>query len=173
MVLWLTGLSGAGKTTICTELYGRLKERLPELVLLDGDAVRAALGGGLGFTEEDRNVQIRRVQGIAKLLSDQGLVVLVGVVYANPNLLAWNRANLDPYFEVYLRVPLDVVQRRDAKGLYARAACGETSNVVGVDIPWHEPGHSDLILEADGRDTPAVMAQRIIDNVPTLAGARF
>jgi adenylyl-sulfate kinase len=171
MVIWLTGLSGAGKTTISTELYRRLKPRMPELVLLDGDAIRAALGGDLGFTEADRNVQIRRVQGIAKLLSDQGLVVLVGVVYANPELLAWNRANFSQYREIYLRAPLDVVTARDAKGIYGRAARGETSNVVGVDIPWREPERPDLVLEADGRNTPAEMADRVIAAVPPFAAA--
>lgn len=171
MVIWLTGLSGAGKTTICTELYGRLKPLLPELVLLDGDAIRAALGGDLGFTEQDRNVQIRRVQGIAKLLSDQGLIVLVGVVYSNPELMAWNRAHFAGYREVYLRVPLVVVASRDAKGIYGRAARGETSNVVGMDIPWHEPQSPDLTLESDGRHTPAEMADRIIGAVPVFANA--
>ena len=171
MVIWLTGLSGAGKTTLCSEIYGRLKPRLPELVLLDGDAIRAALGGDLGFTEADRNMQIRRVQGIAKLLAEQGLVVMVGVVYANHELLVWNRANLPSYFEVYLRAPLDVVTRRDAKGIYGRAARGETSSVVGMDIPWHEPANPDLVFESDGRQTPAEMADALIAAVPALAAA--
>lgn len=168
MVIWFTGISGAGKTTLCAELYQRLKPAMPELVLLDGDAVRAALGGDLGYTEADRVVQISRVQRMAKLLSDQGLCVMVAVVYANPDLLKWNREQIKDYVEIYLRVSMDTVKRRDPKGIYARATDGLTSNVVGIDIPWHEPVDSDLVLDADAGDPPHVMAERVLAAVPAL-----
>lgn len=161
MVIWVTGLSGAGKTTLCRAYYDLYKPSCPELVLLDGDAVRAAFGHDLGHRESDRHKQIRRIQGIARLLSDQGLVVLVSALYSHPDLLAWNRANLAGYFEVYLRAPLDFLRRRDGKGLYSGAERGEVRDVVGVDIPWHEPAHADLVLDASRPADPKVWARRV------------
>jgi len=171
MVIWLTGLSGAGKTTLCTELVTRLKPRLPQLVVLDGDAIRASISGDLGYTEADRVIQIGRVQRLARMLSTQDLVVLVAVVYANPELLAWNRQHIPDYFEVYLRAPLATVTTRDAKGIYGRAARGETSNVVGVDIPWHEPVAPDLVLDTDGRRPVSDLADDVIAAVPSIRDA--
>ena len=168
MVIWITGLSGAGKTTLCTELYRRLKPVVPHLVQLDGDAFRDAFND-LGHTEAERFKHISRVQRMAKLLADQHLVVLVGVVYANPELLAWNRANLPGYVEVYLRAPFETVVARDAKGLYARALRGEIQNVVGVDIPWVEPVAPDLILDGSGAVTVQDLAdqvQQVVSGLP-------
>ena len=169
MVIWLTGLSGAGKTSLAEALYQLLKPRLPELVLLDGDAVRAAFGNDLAYAEDDREIQIRRLQNIAKLLSGQQLVVIVAAVYSRPDLLTWNRKNLDGYFEVYLETSLETVRRRDRKGLYARAERGETANVVGLDIPWRPPASPDLVINMDDPEPPAVLARRIVAGMPSLA----
>lgn len=169
MVLWVTGISGAGKTTICRLMYERLKPVLPELVLLDGDAIRESISTDLGFSEDDRIRQIGRVQRLARLLSAQNLVVLVAVVYANPELLAWNRANIPEYVEVLIDVPLEIVRLRDPKGLYARHARGETTNVVGVDIPWHRPQTADLIIDIATCPTAAHSANAIVRSVPRLA----
>ena len=169
MVLWITGLSGSGKTTLCQALYGLLKPRAPEVVLLDGDIIRSALGGGLGYTEADRQVQVKRMQGLAKALASQDLIVLVAVLYAHPELLAWNRRNLPGYFEIYIRVSMETVLARDAKGWYAKAVRGEVSDVVGIDIPWHAPGSSDLVLDGDHPEEPNVLAQRVALAVPRLA----
>jgi adenylylsulfate kinase len=121
MVIWLTGLSGAGKTALSDALIAAVKPRLPTLVRLDGDVIRAIFGAGLGYSEPERVVQIKRIQALAKELDQQGFVVLVAALYAHPDLLAWNRANFSDYFEVYLNTSLEEVQRRDAKGLYRRA----------------------------------------------------
>ena len=169
MVIWITGLSGAGKSTLCRELSRRLKPVAPQLVVLDGDEVREAFGDGLGFTEPDRHVQIRRVQRLARLLSSQGLLVLVAVVYANDELLAWNRTHIPGYVEIYLRASLELLARRDSKGLYGRAARGDTRDVVGLDIPWHAPAAPDLVLDADSAETSEVFADRVIATVPALA----
>lgn len=168
MVIWITGLSGSGKTTLCRALYSRLKARLPQLAWLDGDAVRAALGHDLGYSEADRVVQVQRLQRLAKILADQDLAVLVAAVYAHPDLLAWNRANLPGYFEVLLDSPIETVRARDPKGLYRQAASGETAHVVGVGIPWHRPVHPDLILSGEGPLSADAMAERIIEAVPGL-----
>lgn len=169
MVIWFTGLSGAGKTTICQLMYARLKPQLPELVLLDGDAIRETLSTDLGFDEADRVRQISRVQRLAKLLSSQGLVVLVAVVYANDELLAWNRREIADYIEVLVDAPVDVVRARDPKGLYGRLSRGETSQVVGVDLPWHRPQRPDVILHPVTHPTPVDGAAAVASAVPRLA----
>ena len=170
MVIWLTGLSGAGKTSLCDALLAAVKPRLPTLVRLDGDAIRAIFGTSLGYSEAERVVQIKRIQSLAKELDQQGFVVLVAALYAHSELLAWNRQNFSDYFEVYLDTSLAEVQRRDAKGLYRRAKSGEQRDVVGIDIPWHAPTNADLVLDGAG-DTPAGLAQRVIEAMPVLARA--
>lgn len=167
MVIWTTGLSGAGKSTLCEALWHLLKPRLPELVTLDGDAIRAAFGGDLGYAQEDRVVQIRRLQQLAKTLAEQELVVLVAALYSSPELLRWNREQLPGYFEVYVRASMPALRARDSKGLYN----GTTENVVGVDIPWHEPLQPDLVLDTDDPEAPDVLARRVALAVPQLAEA--
>lgn len=169
MVIWVAGLSGIGKTTVCRRLYDQLKPRLPELVLLDGDVVRETFGHDLGFTEADRLLQVGRVQRMARLLSQQGLVVMVAVVYSRADLMLWNRQHIDDYFEVLLDAPIELVQRRDTKGLYARAASGVGANVVGVDIPWHRPQSADLVLDVSQEPSPDTLAAAIARAVPRLA----
>lgn len=171
MVIWITGLSGSGKTTLCEAVRDLVKPRLPELVVLDGDAVRAAFGHNLGHGEADRVLQVRRLQSIAKVLAEQGLAVVVGVLYARPDLLAWNRANLPGYVEVYLRASLETVTARDPKALYSKAARGEMPDVVGLDIPWHPPEHPDMVIDADNPEPPEVLARRLALAVPRLRAA--
>ena len=171
MVIWVTGLSGSGKTTLCNELWRLLKPRMAELTILDGDSIRAAVGDGLGYREEDRFIQIKRMQMFAKMLSEQDLVVVVAALYSHPELLQWNRQNLSDYFEVHLEGSFDTVRRRDNKGLYARADSGEITNVVGVDIPWHPPESPDLVINIDNEDSPEVFARRVVAAIPRLSQA--
>lgn len=169
MVIWITGISGSGKSTLCDALHAVLKPRIPELVILDGDVVREAFGGDLGYREEDRVVQITRLRGLARALSEQGLVVIVAALYAHPDLLDWNRENIPGYFEIYLDAPLSLVQARDPKGLYAKAAAGEMPDVVGIDIPWHAPARPDLRIDMTGNEAPEALARRVIEAVPGLS----
>jgi cytidine diphosphoramidate kinase len=168
LVIWITGLSGAGKTTLSSTLYRLLKPAIPELVYLDGDVVRAAFGHNLGHTEADRVKQVQRLQAMSRVLADQDLVVLVAVLYSHPDLLAWNRSNMKEYFEVYIDVSLETVRRRDQKGLYAKADTGHMKDVVGLDIPWHAPQRPDLRIDGDAVDTPENWARRVIAAVPRL-----
>jgi adenylylsulfate kinase len=171
MVIWMTGLSGAGKTTLCEALTQRLKAALPALTNLDGDVVRQVFGGELGYAETDRVTQIKRIQSLAEMLDRQGMVVLVAALYAHPDLLAWNRATFDDYFEIYLNAPIGLVQQRDPKGLYAKAAAGTMSQVVGLDIPWHAPVNPDLTIDMTVGRSVDETADMIIDAVPVLAEA--
>ena len=162
MVIWSTGLSGSGKTTLAVALRDILKPQLPHTVLIDGDVIRDAFGESLGYAEPDRVIQINRIQRLAKILADQGLIVIVAALYSHPDLLAWNRKNLSEYFEIYLKASQDLLHRRDQKNLYSMAKKGETKNVVGIDIPWHAPQAPDLIFKADEEAQPQQMAQRVI-----------
>jgi adenylyl-sulfate kinase len=168
VVIWITGLSGAGKTTLANAVAALLKPRMPNLVVLDGDVIRAVFGSTLGHRTEDRIVQVRRLQAIAKMLEDQGIVVIVAVLYAAPDLLVWNRQNFARYQEVYLKASLEFLQKRDDKGLYAAAAAGKMPNVVGLDIPWHAPSSPDLVIDATRGERPAVLARRIAALDPML-----
>ncbi len=161
MVIWITGLSGSGKTTLCEAFRRLYKPRCPGLVVLDGDGLRAALGNDLGYGEADRITQVRRLQGLARLLSDQGLTVLVAVLYSHPDLLAWNRSNLADYLEVYLSVPEAVLRRRNQKGLYEGAESGAAADVVGFDIPWRPPEHPDVVIDGASGVTPELAAQQV------------
>lgn len=171
MIIWITGLSGAGKTTLCNAMAKVLKPRMPHLAIVDGDVIRALFGSDLDYTEASRVIQIKRIQSVAKFLDDQGFIVLVAALYAHPDLLDWNRRNFRNYFEIYLDASLELVAGRDSKGLYAAARNGEDKNVVGMDIPWHAPVVSDLRLECPGAGTPERMAATVIDRVPLLRAA--
>lgn len=172
MVIWITGLSGSGKSTLCSAMHALLKPARPALVRLDGDEIRAAFGGDLGFAEADRFRQISRIQRIAKLIADQGVDVLVGALYAHPELLAWNRANLPGYFEIYLDARVDFLLARETKAFYSRARRGEIADVVGVDIPWHAPLEPDLVVDAATAPPAEILARRVLDAIPGLAAKR-
>lgn len=171
-VIWFIGLCGSGKTTLCNALRDHLKPRHPQVVIVDGDRVRAALGGNLGYTEADRIVQFRRVQRLVKEFESQGLLVLVGTLYSNPELLAWNRANLHNYFEIYVKASMELLRQRDPKGLYALAAAGEMQDVVGVDIPWHEPDDCDMVIDMNDPAPPEALVPEIAARIAGLNGGR-
>ena len=168
MVIWITGLSGAGKTSLVQAIAGEVKHGIKELVLLDGDAIRQLFGNDLDYRENSRVIQIKRIQQIAKFLSDQGLLVMVAALYSHPDLLDWNRENFEDYFEVYIQASVALVSARDSKGLYASAVRNKNENVVGVDIPWHPPARPDLVIDADAGESVDVAAKRVIAAVPRL-----
>lgn len=170
MVVWLTGLSGAGKTTIAEAVVRLIRPGLPGLVLIDGDVIRELFGAGLGFDVEARKMQIGRIQRLALFLSSQDVPVIVSALYASPDLLRWNRSNLPGYFEVYVDTPLATVVARDTKGIYIKARGCDFPNVVGLDIPWLAPLDPDMIVYTVG-STPEAIAVQIIAAVPRLRSA--
>lgn len=172
MVVWLTGLSGAGKSTIADAMVCLVKPLVPSLVLIDGDVIRDLFGAGLGFDEEARKLQIGRIQRLALFLARQEIPVIVSALYSHPELMEWNRTELPGYFEVYVDTPLATVMARDTKGLYAKAKAGELLNVVGVDIPWHVPRNPDMVATTVGV-TPATIARRIVEAAPRLSSLKL
>ena len=171
MVIWITGISGAGKTTISKNLYQQFKCIIPEIVTVDGDEVRSLFGKALGYSEKDRFLQIERIQRIAAFLDKQGMLVLVSALYAHPNLLAWNRKKFSEYFEIYLKTSIDLVSERDPKGLYRKFFSGEMQNVVGLDIDWHAPKNPDLSIKMDKSTNLCETSTTIISRIERLANA--
>ncbi|HUF82635.1 MAG TPA: adenylyl-sulfate kinase [Burkholderiales bacterium] len=154
MVIWIIGLSGSGKTTLSKLMYERLKPQLPNLVRLDGDVLRELFGNDVDHTIEGRRRNAQRLSVLSKFLADQGIHIVAAVLSIFPDWREWNRANIPDYAEIYLRVSLTTLRRRDTKCLYARALSGQLPNVVGVDIAFPEPSAPELILdnEADRPD---------------------
>lgn len=146
-VFWITGLSAAGKTTLAKLLTERLRANGVPTVLLDGDALREALGATTEHSREARLALAFKYSGLAKMIASQGVTVVVGAVALFKEIHAWNRANLPGYFEVYLKVSIDELRRRDPKGIYRRFDAGELQNVAGLDVPIDEPVAPDLLIE--------------------------
>ena len=168
MVIWITGISGAGKTTIANSLIEKYKNKLPHLINLDGDVVRKLYGDDLGYEENDRISQIKRMQKICLFLENQNLIIIVSALYSNPTLMEWNRKYFSNYFEIYLNVPLELVKRRDPKGIYKNFEKGQEKNIVGIDIPWHEPKNSDLVIDVDERKSVSEVRDIITENLKFL-----
>jgi adenylylsulfate kinase-like enzyme len=163
MIVWLIGLSGAGKTTVGTRLAARLRSDLPNVVYLDGDLLRDVWGRDLSHDVAGREVNAARLSKLCLMLDRQDIHVVAAVLSIFPQWQAWNRQHFADYFEVFLDVPVDVVVARDTKGLYRSALEGRGHDVVGVDIPFPRPANPDLVLDSSGRDgTPDELADRIV-----------
>lgn len=148
-VLWMTGLSGAGKSTIANALEKKLYARGAHTMILDGDNIRRGLNRDLGFTEADRAENIRRVAEVAKLMSDAGLVTIVSFIspFRAERQMARDIIGDDYFIEAYVDTPLDVAESRDIKGLYKKARAGEIPNFTGIGSPYEAPDHPDLVLK--------------------------
>ena len=147
-VLWFTGLSGSGKSTLANELEKKLFEMGHRTYVLDGDNVRHGLNKDLGFTQEDRIENIRRVAEVAKLMVDAGLVVLTTFIspYRADRDMARALFNEGEFFEIFVDTPLDVCEQRDPKGLYKKARKGEIKNFTGIDSAYEAPDNPDLVI---------------------------
>lgn len=150
MVISLIGLSSSGKSTVGQATVDQLKKKYPNTVLLDGDVLRATIAPDLGHSYDDRRESEARRSKLCKLLDDQGVHVVCAGLSNYPEWRAWCRENIANYFEVYLKVPLEVLIRRDRKGIYKQAQQGILKNVVGVDIPFEPPDRPDLSIDNSG-----------------------
>jgi bifunctional enzyme CysN/CysC len=155
-VLWFTGLSGAGKSTIANLVEKELVRQGCHTYMLDGDNVRHGLNKDLGFTEADRVENIRRVAEVARLMTDAGLIVLVSFIspFRSERRMARELVPDGEFLEVFVDTPLEIAEQRDPKGLYAKARRGELANFTGIDSPYEPPEHPELRL-----DTTAVSAE--------------
>ena len=162
-VLWFTGLSGAGKTTIAKEVQANLARHDVRVELLDGDELRATLSSDLGFSKNDRDLQVKRIAFVANLLAKNGILVLVSAIspYRDSRARAIN--SFSRGFEVFVDAPLAVLEQRDTKGLYRRARLGEIKNLTGIDDPYERPEFPELHL-----DTEDTELFRSVEDVLTL-----
>ena len=163
-VIWLTGLSGAGKSTIANLLESELYRRGLHTYLLDGDNVRHGLSKDLGFTDADRVENIRRVAEVARMMADAGLVVIVSFIspFRSERRMARALMSEGEFIEVFVDTPLEVAEARDRKGLYAKARRGEILNFTGVDSPYEPPESPEVHLETTAEPAEA-SARRVLD----------
>ncbi|MGN6498350.1 MAG: adenylyl-sulfate kinase, partial [Tsuneonella sp.] len=165
-VLWFTGLSGSGKSTIANEVEKRLAVMNRHTFLLDGDNVRHGLNKDLGFTEADRIENIRRIGEVAKLMADAGLIVLTAFIspFRAERQMVRDMLPEGEFVEIFVDTPLEVAEARDVKGLYKKARAGELKNFTGIDSPYEPPEHPDIVVNTVAM-TPQEAAQHIIDKL--------
>ena len=148
-VLWMTGLSGAGKTTVALEMFRQLEGRDLRLERLDGDVVRESLTKDLGFTAEDRKTNIERITFVNKLLSRNGVGCICSFISPYQSVRDYVRENTTNFLEVFINAPLEVVIDRDVKGLYKKAIAGEIPNFTGISDPFEAPENPDIEVRTD------------------------
>ncbi|MEZ4422291.1 MAG: adenylyl-sulfate kinase [Gemmatimonadota bacterium] len=168
--VWLTGLSGSGKSTVANELERLLVEAGRPCYRLDGDNLRHGLNRDLGFSAEDRTENVRRVAEVARLMADAGVVALVPIISpyraGREEARALHRAAGVPFFEVFVDTPLELCEARDPKGLYRRARAGELTGMTGIDDPYEAPTDPDLRLVPSDGDARG-MAERVLALLPS------
>lgn len=163
-VLWFTGLSGSGKSTVAKYLERALYTRKVHTMFLDGDSLRHGLNGDLGFSPEDRAENIRRVSEVAGIGASHASLVLCSLIspYARDRDFARSIIPEGRFFEIYTKCDLEVLKRRDPKGLYKKALSGEIKNFTGISAPYEEPTNPEIVVETDV-DSPEVIVERLLE----------
>ncbi len=163
--VWITGLSGAGKSTLAIELTKRLRASGKSVVMLDGDELREVFGAVANNVQnhgrEGRLALAMQYAHLCGVIAAQGVTVVIATISLFREVHAWNRANLPSYFEVYLKVPVEELRRRDPKGIYRRYDAGELTHVAGLDFPIDEPEAADWIVEFDPERTVTALAEQL------------
>lgn len=167
IMLWFTGLSGSGKSTIAIALERELHKRGLLCRILDGDNIRSGINANLGFSAEERRENIRRVAEVGKLFVDTGIITIAAFVSPTQELreIAENIIGKDDFKEIYVSTPIAECERRDVKGLYARARKGEVKNFTGISAPFEAPAHPALSL-----DTSMLSLEQSVSELLTLLG---
>ena len=167
VMLWFTGLSGSGKSTVAIALERALQKRGLLCRILDGDNIRSGINKGLGFTAEDRRENIRRIAEVAKLFVDTGIITIAAFISPSNELrrMASDIIGAEDFKEVYISTPLEVCEARDVKGLYAKARRGEIKNFTGISAPFEAPEHPALSI-----DTSKVSLEDSVKQILTFLG---
>ncbi len=165
-VIWMTGLSGSGKTTIAIAIEQVLNKKGYLTQILDGDNIRTGINNNLGFSEADRIENIRRISEVSKLFVNCGVISLNCFVSPTEDIraIARNIIGKENLIEVYINTPFEECEKRDVKGLYKKARAGEIKNFTGLDAPFETPKHSDVIVETKG-NTIEDSAQQVLDYI--------
>ena len=171
VTLWFTGLSGSGKTTLSRKVEEVLLERGMKVEVLDGDVVRTNLSKGLGFSKEDRDINIRRIGFVCNLLTRNDVVAIAAAISPYKKIRDENRKLIGAYVEIYCKCPIEVLKERDPKGLYEKAQKGEIKGFTGVDDPYEEPTDPEIFVETDKETveqsvTKIVRTLEILNHIP-------
>ena len=172
--VWLTGLSGAGKSTVASLLVPELEARGRTVEYLDGDVVRTHLSRGLGFSREDRDANVERIGWVASRLTRHGAAVVVAAISPYQEARRTARARVEefgPFLEVWVNASVEECARRDVKGLYAKAFAGEIDHFTGVDDPYEEPQHAEVILDTE-REAPEESVRRVMAELERMGAVR-
>ncbi len=174
MVIWIVGLSGSGKTTTGKEIHRLWKPQAPNTVMVDGDDVRRILGHDTkpyNYTIEGRLQNAKRIVEVCKWLDNQDINVICCILCIFKDVMNQNRNIFSSYYEVFLEAPIELLKKRDPKGLYKKAAEGRENNVVGIDIPFEPPQNPDLtILNSESMITPAEIAESVLVKAGVING---
>jgi adenylyl-sulfate kinase len=150
--LWFTGMSGAGKSTLSQPIAQRLRDLGHKVELLDGDVVRTNLSNGLGFTKQDRDINVRRIGFVSQLLARNGVIAITAAISPYRDVREEVRAHITAdgagFVEVFVKCPIEVLAERDVKGLYKKALAGEIPHFTGVSDPYEEPLHPDVVIDS-------------------------
>jgi adenylylsulfate kinase len=158
-VVWLTGLPASGKTTVAVDLEKKLRDKGKRVEVMDGDEVRRGLSRDLGFSKEDREIHAMRVAYVSKLLSRNGVAVIVALISPYRSFRQAIREDIADFIEVFVRCPVDECAKRDPKGLYAKALAGEIKDFTGVDDPYEDPENPELVLDTYSEETSESVAK--------------
>lgn len=166
--IWLTGLSGSGKSTVTALLEQELRSRGMRVEVLDGDVVRTHLTKELGFSREDRDENVRRVGWVCEVLSRNDVVAIAAVISPYRAVRDEIRGRIGRFVEVYMEAPVEVLAERDVKGLYRRAMAGEIDRFTGVSDPYEPPLAPEVTCHSDGRETPEQSAAKVVARLEQL-----
>ena len=159
ILYWITGLSGAGKTTVGNRLYYKMKLTNKNVVILDGDILKKIAGKDLGYEREERIERAYRYSALCKLLTDQGITVIICTIAMFDEIRSWNRDNIENYIEIFLDVDLDVLIERNRKGIYSK----REGRIAGIDIPVEFPKSPDIVIKNSEKDKLETEVNRILE----------
>ena len=162
MVIWFIGKSASGKTFLGGKLYNELRVNCPNIVFLDGDLLRNAISKDLGHSKEERYISEERRSRLSKLISDQGVHVIVSGISNEPEIREWNKKNIKDYLEIYIKTDQKILYSRDPKDIYKNYLDGKTKNVVGEDIPFQEPIEPWMTIHNNESDSSNEITDKIM-----------
>lgn len=167
VTLWFTGLPSSGKSTIARVLERRFRQWGLKCELLDGDVVRTNLSKGLGFSKEDRDANIKRIGFVAHLLTRNDVIAIASAISPYREVRDYNRKMIGNFVEIYVKCSVDECEKRDVKGLFKRARAGEIKGFTGVDDPYEEPLHAEVVCDTE-KDTAEECADQVVKKMEEL-----